>query len=429
MAHVIDNLEFGRIPRPSIAHNIDKINELVDYVNENDDLIHNQVYQSVTGNDVVTGNNALANSNAKRFSVHGNTTTDAGSLQSVKVEGIKTFGKNLLDPLQCTPKKYVIKASGVLGDSNGWSASGFIEVAGGYSYIFSGITNGWSGAAGTAFYDVNKTFISSVSSQTYVLTPPLDAKYMRISFQTETVDGIQVEFGTVATSYKPYHAGVTREIPAATYFPDGMRSAGSAYDEITSEKAVTRIGSVDLGSLNWTYDTQNNYFTTTGITSRKPGFNALICAKYTTASLPSTSALPDNQIVGDMGSITIYIRDSNYTDAATFKAAMSGVMLYYELATPTENAIDPPIDTPVIPESQFTAIVQKNNVVPVPFELTYYIDANSTIDDIIARIEALEQGNRTTSALPVTVEKQTEINENKPDIIGDETTEKESEDI
>ena len=38
-------------------------------------------------------------------------------------------------------------------------------------------------------------------------------------------------------------AGVTREIPAATYFPDGMRSAGSVYDELTSNQAITRIGS------------------------------------------------------------------------------------------------------------------------------------------------------------------------------------------
>lgn len=38
-------------------------------------------------------------------------------------------------------------------------------------------------------------------------------------------------------------AGVTREIPAATYFPNGMRSAGSVYDELTSNQAITRIGS------------------------------------------------------------------------------------------------------------------------------------------------------------------------------------------
>ena len=38
-------------------------------------------------------------------------------------------------------------------------------------------------------------------------------------------------------------AGTTREIPASTYFPNGMRSAGSVYDELTEDAAVTRVGS------------------------------------------------------------------------------------------------------------------------------------------------------------------------------------------
>jgi len=38
---------------------------------------------------------------------------------------------------------------------------------------------------------------------------------------------------------------------------------------------------------------------------------------------------------------SIYVADSNssYTDATTFKSAMNGVMLYYELATPIETDI------------------------------------------------------------------------------------------
>ena len=45
-------------------------------------------------------------------------------------------------------------------------------------------------------------------------------------------------------------------IPTLKYFPDGMRSAGSAYDEINflSQKAIKRIGAVDMGTLSWFYD-------------------------------------------------------------------------------------------------------------------------------------------------------------------------------
>jgi hypothetical protein len=37
---------------------------------------------------------------------------------------------------------------------------------------------------------------------------------------------------------------------------------------------------------------------------------------------------------GSDSSNEVYIKDSTYTDAASFKSAMSGVMLFYELAEP-----------------------------------------------------------------------------------------------
>ena len=39
----------------------------------------------------------------------------------------------------------------------------------------------------------------------------------------------------------------------------------------------------------------------------------------------------------------LVIYDSDYTDATAFKSAMSGVMLYYELAEPIETTITPPL--------------------------------------------------------------------------------------
>ena len=49
------------------------------------------------------------------------------------------------------------------------------------------------------------------------------------------------------------------------YSPDGLKKAGSVYDEIEIEggvvKAIKRVGSVDLGSLTWAPDT-NNYAAT-----------------------------------------------------------------------------------------------------------------------------------------------------------------------
>jgi hypothetical protein len=60
----------------------------------------------------------------------------------------------------------------------------------------------------------------------------------------------------------------------------------------------------------------------------------LLTSKYTTAS-----GLTNGNISGNELNRNIYVTDTSYTDAAAFKAAMSGVMLYYELAAPTVTDI------------------------------------------------------------------------------------------
>ena len=113
-------------------------------------------------------------------------------------------------------------------------------------------------------------------------------------------------------------------------------------------------GFVDLGSLDWTYITS----------SSKPFFTVdlepmklrcpLICAKYTqTNYAPNNENAPDNSIYNNgyfSSPQNVIIYDSAYTDAATFKTAMSGVYLVYELATPT---------TPTITKEQFDALLEE----------------------------------------------------------------------
>lgn len=58
-----------------------------------------------------------------------------------------------------------------------------------------------------------------------------------------------------------------------------------------------------------------------------------------------TSATDKSITVNTSGQTTgrIYIKDSAYTDAAIFKAAMSGIPLIYELAEPVTYVLDTPI--------------------------------------------------------------------------------------
>lgn len=146
-------------------------------------------------------------------------------------------------------------------------------------------------------------------------------------------------------TYEPYKGEETLSLPTSAYFPTGMKSARSVYDELTTTKATTRIGSVDLGTLTWTYEAETPRFYSTDITSlvKRP------VSTSTEANIVSsiyTNTTFDKLYMQDKKNMTMAISTSGalsvinttYSGATAFKTAMSGVILYYELDTPTETA-------------------------------------------------------------------------------------------
>lgn len=173
-------------------------------------------------------------------------------------------------------------------------------------------------------------------------------------------------------------------IPSSKYFPDGMRSAGSAYDEINflSQKAIKRIGVVDLGTLNWGYISGDNGRFTASVDGIKivpqDTKGNLVCSKYTTASIDDVYLhTADKTIAVHYELPQVWVYDSSYTDAAAFKAAMSGVMLYYELATPVETAITPPLQA-LSTSKGFTSFSAPNSLMQNgPLSVTYYAEGGT----------------------------------------------------
>ena len=221
------------------------------------------------------------------------------------------------------------------------------------------------------FYDKDDVFLSYqpvgggyVPYQT--ITTPANAYYMNFyvdgSYGTTYNHDICIRLAHTGykTDYEPYWQDILPLPIIRKYFPDGMKSTGSAHDEIRYNKASGkreyskgRIKSVDLGTLEWETQSINgvNYFR-----SQRNNLNAVIadnrtnneryilCAKYQALNRSEGNtqyySQEDKVILlnhGYFGNINtskdlITIRDSSYTDAATFKADMSGVMLYYEAA-------------------------------------------------------------------------------------------------
>lgn len=132
----------------------------------------------------------------------------------------------------------------------------------------------------------------------------------------------------------------TTNLPVATYFPTGMKSARSVYDELIPTKAVTRVGAVDLGTLRWVKDGVTGRFYHSGLLSNMKGGINGICAIYAVNNTPvGNPGSSDNAIFPHIQTNKIYILDKTRYDSMTateFQSSLSGVYFYYELATPVE---------------------------------------------------------------------------------------------
>ena len=144
-------------------------------------------------------------------------------------------------------------------------------------------------------------------------------------------------------------------------------------DTYQSDGTVKRkYGIVDLGTLNWTYDANARFFTS-GIAStiklptsgqQATYASGIFSAKYT----PDSNLIFSSPVDMTMCKYTngdVYFKNSAYTDKDAFKAAMSGVYLIYELATPVTESADP-YQTPQIVNDFGTEEFVDTRDVPIP---------------------------------------------------------------
>lgn len=125
-------------------------------------------------------------------------------------------------------------------------------------------------------------------------------------------------------------------------------------DRYHNDGTVDRVfGVVDLGTLTWSMSTvtDHNRFQATNLHALvKFATDNIICTKYPLLATHTSNFVSD-KVVATSGSTQdngrLWVWDDSYTDAATFKTAMSGVYLVYELATPTTETADP-FQTPMI---------------------------------------------------------------------------------
>lgn len=177
--------------------------------------------------------------------------------------------------------------------------------------------------------------------------------------EPSTVEEFEAMF---PNDYYPYNAGEivsagTEEVAVgdtAYPIPEAIRnlpgygwSAGTArnYVDYENKRYVQCVSSVDLGTLDWKFNTTSSvgnhfYALADHLNFKYLGefgstiYNAL-CSKYRTVARNSHVFVDKTLAIDGVTVVSqIQVKDTAYPDVTAFKQAMQGVILYYELATP-----------------------------------------------------------------------------------------------
>ena len=248
-----------------------------------------------------------------------------------------------------------------------------------------------------ALYDMGQGIthkFETDSDTAYAKTVPTGAKLMSVKSiggHSEVIDGEIVSADTEEVTV----GDTAHQIPdAIKALPGYGWSAGTAknYVDYENKRYVQCVSSVDLGTLDWELNTTSavgnhfyapakhlnfKYLGVFGTTI----YNAL-CSKYRTVAR-SSNVFVDKTLTIDGVTVVsqIQVKDTAYPDATAFKQAMSGVMLYYELANPIVTDLSTLIDNDFLRNIEVEAggsVTFKNSngdnyKIPVPSEEEYIV--------------------------------------------------------
>ena len=223
------------------------------------------------------------------------------------------------------------------------------------------------GAFVVIWYTVDDTYIdySTPGPSSNERTSPSNAAKLRFAmssaYGTTYKNDISINYPSTDTAYHPYSnicpisgwtganvvVSPTTDAQDGTTYPISWQSeAGTVYggtlDVTTGLLTVDRV-LVDLGTLGWAKNTTyDGLFNGSQLTPEATHFVYVrhICSMY--SSVDSTTVITkNNSIAISANGGTVYLHDSAYTDAATFKTAVTGQTLVYELATPQTYQLSP----------------------------------------------------------------------------------------
>lgn len=300
---------------------------------------------------------------------------NSGSLESVEVTGKKVVGFNQFNKDTITDNAYVSGSTGsVQTGQSEFFCSDFIPCLPNTQYYSNADVN--ARIYTHVFYDADKVHISANATANGVFTTPVNACYMRVNSikVNRTADALCINLSSdrngeyEAYTEQSYDYG--DDTLNGIFKLDANNNLYADGDVKTSDGVITRkYGLVDLGTLTYVYDTSladYNFFRAS-VSGMMSGSTNIMVAGYTVVG-GRTSMLSNMTIAPYQARICI--RNDAYTDATTFKQAMSGQYLLFKLATPTSEQGDP-FPSPQVCYPDGTEEYVTSNNVPVGHETRY----------------------------------------------------------
>ncbi len=182
-----------------------------------------------------------------------------------------------------------------------------------------------------------------------------------------------------AEDFKPYVRNtlpIPEEVQSLDGYGWGINADCRNYIDFEKKQFVKQVGCVDLGTLEWVY--QQSRFASGALPFEAKTRASGICSRYTVLQKHYLDMKDGTLVVRDYGWSSgnlCLVSDTAYTDAATFKSAMNGVMLYYELATPIITDISDILtdDNYIGVEGNGTITMVNENKFAVPSSITYQV--------------------------------------------------------
>lgn len=195
---------------------------------------------------------------------------------------------------------------------------------------------------------------------------------------TATISNVQIEPGTTATSYEPYHGQTyTADFPETVY--------GGTLDWETGMLTVTHVA-IDMSAVPWRYNstTWDKPIFYSELANKAAGNNKILSPIYKWKSDKiGPMALAYYEMIGYRSDKNIYICDNRYSSESDYKAALAGVPLVYMLDYPYTIQLTP---------AQILAISGTNTIYCDTGDVTVtgYEDPRHTVAQLSSRIAALE---------------------------------------